>query len=285
MLILRNQLLDSFEAVARLGTAHAAAGELKVTQTAITQKIKSLETGLSMTLFLRSRRGMALTDEGKALLQYCTGCREIEGQFLSASQGQTRAETSLRIVGPTSAISTRIAMDVEPLYERFPFLKLHLQSEDHENRIEMIRRGEADAAVIAPNQVPNEMDSKILKPDRYLLVASSKWKGRKLSEILTNERVIDFYESDQTTLKYLKHFDLKASRDRLFINENDALVRMFSAGVGFGTLTESVAQPHLQSGKLIALNRAQTIEDPLALAWYPRPRKMDYFEAVIKAVK
>ena len=285
MLILRNPLLDSFEAVARLGTAHAAASELNVTQTAITQRIKSLESGLSMTLFLRSRRGMALTDEGKALLQYCAGCREIEGQFLSGTQGQSRREVSLRIVGPTSAIATRIAMDIEPLYARFPFLKLNLQSEDHENLIEMIRRGEADAAIVSPTEVPNEMDSKVLKPDRYLLVASSKWKGRKLSDILKHERIIDFYESDDTTQRYLKNFDLKAARERLYVNENEALIRMFWAGIGFGTLTESIAEPHLKSGKLIALNRAQTIADPLALVWYPRPRKMDYFEAVIKAIK
>lgn len=285
MLILRNPLLDSFEAVARLGTAHAAAFELKVTQTAITQRIKSLETGLSMTLFLRSRRGMALTDEGKALLQYFAGCRDIEGQFLSGTQGQNRREVSLRIVGPTSAIATRIAMDIQPLFEQFPFLKLNLQSEDHENLIEMIRRGEADAAIVSPKDVPNEMDSKLLKPDRYLLVASSRWKERKLSDILKHERIIDFYESDDTTHKYLKNFDLKATRDRLYINENEALIRMFSAGIGFGTLTESIAESHLKSGKLIALNRGKTIDDPLALAWYPRPRRMDYFEALVKAIK
>lgn len=285
MTILKHPLLASFESIARLGTAHAAADELKVTQTAITQRIKALESGLSMTLFLRSRRGMTLTEEGQALLQYCAGCQEIEGQFLSAVRGQTRTAISFRIVGPTSAISTRIAQDVETLYGRFPFLKLHLQSEDHKNRVEMIRRGEVDAAVVSPDDVPSEMDSKLLKPDKYLLVASHKWKGRKLSEILTCERVIDFYESDATTVRYLKKFDLKATRDRIFINENDALIHMFSAGVGFGTLTESVAAPHLKSGRLIALNRAQTLDDPLALVWYPRPRKMDYFEGIIKAIK
>jgi DNA-binding transcriptional LysR family regulator len=78
---------------------------------------------------------------------------------------------------------------------------------------------------------------------------------------------------------------LICARDRVFINENEALISKFSAGIGFGTLTESVAQPYLQSGKIIALNRGQTVEDPLALVWYPRPRKMDYFEALIKAIK
>lgn len=285
MLILRNPLLNAFEAVAKLGTAHAAAEELKVTQTAITQRIKALEAGLSMTVFLRSRRGMTLTDEGKALLQYCFGSRELEGQFLSLIHGKDRSEITLRIVGPTSAISTRIAENIEPLYEMFPFLRLHLQSDDFANRVEMVRRGEADFAIVSPQQVPNEMDSKLLKPDRYVLVGSAKWKGRKLSEILESERIIDFYDSDDTTYKYLKHFNLIAKRDRIFINENEALIRMFAAGVGFGTLTESVALPYLKSGKLITLNRGQVVEDLLALTWYPRPRKMDYFEKVIRSIK
>ena len=285
MLILQNPLLSTFEAVARLGTAHSAAHELHVTQTAITQRIKALEQGLSMTLFLRSRRGMALTDEGKALLQYCSGAKELEGQFLSLVQGNERKEVSLRILGPTSAISTRIAENVEPLYSRYPFLRLHLLSDDFANRIEIIRRGEADLAVVPPDQVPNEMSSKLLKPDRYLLVGSSKWKGRKLSDILETERIIDFYESDLTTSTYLKAFGLGSKRERLFINENEALIRMFVGGIGFGTLTESVAAPYLESGKLVTLNRGQSVEDPLALVWYPRPSKMEYFESVVRAIK
>ena len=285
MLILQNPLLSTFEAVARLGTAHSAAHELHVTQTAITQRIKALEQGLSMTLFHRSRRGMALTDEGKALLQYCSGAKELEGQFLSLVQGNERKEVSLRILGPTSAISTRIAENVEPLYSRYPFLRLHLLSDDFANRIEIIRRGEADLAVVPPDQVPNEMSSKLLKPDRYLLVGSSKWKGRKLSDILETERIIDFYESDLTTSTYLKAFGLGSKRERLFINENEALIRMFVGGIGFGTLTESVAAPYLESGKLVTLNRGQSVEDPLALVWYPRPSKMEYFESVVRAIK
>src|SRR5437016_5040986 len=109
MTIIRNPLLDAFEAIARLGSAHAAADELHVTQTAITQRIQALERGLGMTLFLRSRRGMSLTDEGKALLQFCRAGRELEGRFLAQVSGQDRQLVSLRIVGPTSAISTRIA--------------------------------------------------------------------------------------------------------------------------------------------------------------------------------
>ena len=287
MIIIRNPLLEAFEATARLKTTHAAAREIRVTQAAITQRLKALEEGLSMTLFLRSRRGMTLTDEGKALLQYCHGTRELEGQFLSQATGEGRTEVSLKIVGPTSAISTRIAENVQALYLAYPYLRLHLQSDDHADLIEMVRRGEADLAIVPPHQVPNEMDSKLLRPDRYLLVASKEWKGRPLPEILKSERIIDFYESDQTTTSYLKHFGLKfdQKKPRLFINENEALARMVIAGIGYGTLTEAVAQRLLNRGQLVTLNKGQAMEDSLALAWYPRPRKSDYFDAIVKTIK
>lgn len=283
---LRSPLLIAFESVARLGTTHAAAKELHLTQTGITQRIKALEEGLSLTLFLRSRRGMSLTQEGQALLQFCRGSRELEGQFASQVEGGKRQDVSLTLAGPTSAISTRIAANVEPLYAQFPFLRLHLQSDDHSDLIEKVRRGEADLAVVPPSQVPNEMDSKMLRPDRYLLVGSPKWKGRKLAEILEAERIIDFYESDPTTRRYLAEHGLEAGAraDRLFVNENQALIRFFQAGIGYGTLTESVAEPYLKDGSLLPLHKG-TMGDPLALAWYPRPRKMPYFEELLRAVK
>ncbi len=69
------------------------------------------------------------------------------------------------------------------------------------------------------------------------------------------------------------------------MNENDALIRMFIAGIGYGTLVEDIATPLLRDGKLITLNRGQAMEDALALVWYPRPKKMDYFEDIVRSIK
>jgi DNA-binding transcriptional LysR family regulator len=230
---------------------------------------------------------MSLTQDGQALLQYCRSVEELEGAFLSRVSGQEKSDISLTIVGPTSAISSRVVDDCAHLYQKYSHLRMHLQSDDHGNRIDLVRRGRADLAIVPPEDVPNEMESKVLKSDRYLLVASSKWKGRKLTDILENERIIDFYESDPTSRNYLKKFDLisHVKKERIFINENDALIKLFSKGLGYGTLTESVAESHIKSGHLIALNRGQTMEDPLALVWYPRPQKPDYFSDLIRAIK
>ncbi|MFV3415832.1 LysR substrate-binding domain-containing protein [Pseudomonas nitroreducens] len=60
--------LRGFEAAARLGSFHKAAEELHLTQSAISQQIRSLESFVEQPLFYRSGRRVALTDAGADLL-------------------------------------------------------------------------------------------------------------------------------------------------------------------------------------------------------------------------
>ncbi|HEN8730078.1 TPA: LysR substrate-binding domain-containing protein [Pseudomonas putida] len=60
--------LRGFEAAARLGSFHKAAEALNLTQSAISQQIRSLETYLDQPLFHRSGRSVSLTDAGHDLL-------------------------------------------------------------------------------------------------------------------------------------------------------------------------------------------------------------------------
>ena len=60
--------LRGFEAAARLGSFHKAADELHLTQSAISQQIRSLESYLEQPLFFRNGRSVALTDAGLDLL-------------------------------------------------------------------------------------------------------------------------------------------------------------------------------------------------------------------------
>lgn len=60
--------LRGFEAAARLGSFHRAAEELHLTQSAISQQIRGLETYLEQPLFFREGRRVSLTDAGADLL-------------------------------------------------------------------------------------------------------------------------------------------------------------------------------------------------------------------------
>ncbi|MFD5558372.1 LysR family transcriptional regulator [Streptomyces sp. NPDC127068] len=62
------RLLRYFAAVAAEGTLTRAAERLFVSQPALTKQIRQLEAQLGVTLFARSRAGMALTEPGRALL-------------------------------------------------------------------------------------------------------------------------------------------------------------------------------------------------------------------------
>ena len=142
-------------------------------------------------------------------------------------------------------------------------------------------------AIVPPELVVREMDSKLLKPEKFILVGSPKWKGRKIKDIISNERIIDFDVTDETSFSYLKKFDLvdSVTLSRHFVNENEALIKMFSLGVGYGTLNTEIASPFLKRGELISLNSGKYFEQKHALAWYPRPQMSNYFRSIIKAIK
>src|SRR5262245_45347302 len=62
--------LEAFTQIVETGTFHGAAKRLHVTQPTISQRIRELETTLSVSLFTRNGPQFRLTPEGQALLGY-----------------------------------------------------------------------------------------------------------------------------------------------------------------------------------------------------------------------
>ena len=73
-----NPQLETFLRVADAGSFNKAAEELYITPPAVIKQITSLEAGLDLQLFVRSPRGLKLTEAGKSIyrdaqyvVQYC----------------------------------------------------------------------------------------------------------------------------------------------------------------------------------------------------------------------
>src|SRR5580704_95525 len=117
--------LEAFLAVVKHKTVHGAAAEIHLTQTGITQRIRTLEKRLSTSLFVRSRRGMMLTQEGEALLRYCQQVEQLEGVALS-SITKTGIEkiVSVNLTGPTTIMHSRIIPPCILVAKKFPRLLL-----------------------------------------------------------------------------------------------------------------------------------------------------------------
>jgi len=92
--------LRAFEVAARHLSFTHAADELNVTQTAVSMQVKNLEDRMGVTLFRRLPRGLALTDEGLALLPVLAESFEristVLGQF---ENGRLREVLTVGVVG------------------------------------------------------------------------------------------------------------------------------------------------------------------------------------------
>lgn len=279
--------LEAFIAVAKYKTVHGAAEAIHFTQTAVTQRIRALERRLNTTLFSRSRRGMMLTPEGEALLRYCHAAQELEGEALAVIQGAGKESTiRLNITGPTSFMHSRVIPQCLATMKSFDNLLMDFHINDRESRVKTLRSGASDFAIIQQENLAAEMDYKNLHPEEYVLVCSTQWKHRKLRDIISKERIIDFDESDQITFSYLKQYELfdSAHPERHYVNRTEALALLISEGLGYGALTTEFSKPYVDRKELMILNRGRTYENQMVLAWYPRPEPAKYFAAVIEAV-
>ena len=75
-------LYHIFVTVARCKNISGAARALYISQPAISKAISRLEQNLNTTLFLRSSRGVKLTEAGEILY------RQVESAFLAINQGE-----------------------------------------------------------------------------------------------------------------------------------------------------------------------------------------------------
>jgi len=92
-----------FEAAARSGNFTAAATETGLTQAAISQRIRNLESHLGVRLFNRLPRGVSLTVEGEAWLPYVRNALNILAN--STDELFAKPRRSIRILASTSLIS------------------------------------------------------------------------------------------------------------------------------------------------------------------------------------
>lgn len=279
--------LEAFWAVVRKGTVQNASYILGITQTGVTQRIRSLEKQLKTTLFTRSRKGMKLTAEGEALLQYVKSSIDIEGMALSKIQRAAKDSIiEVGITGSSSILRSRVIPNLTSLKKTFPLLRFRFDLSDVDSNVDKLKSGACDFALLEHHQVTREMDSKIIKAERYCLYGPASWKRRLLPEILDTESIVDFNHTDRMTLQFLEKYRLKsrASKERHFANNTDAIASMVANSVGYSVLAKEFAKPLVKRNELIDLAPDYFLDHKMAFAWYQRHDKPDYFQAIIKSI-
>ncbi len=279
--------LEAFWAVVQKGTVLEASKILNLTQTGVTQRVRTLERQLNVTLFTRSRKGMRLTHEGETLLRYVQAARDLEGETLSQLSGKKQHQTiEICISGTSTLMRSRIIPRALSLTKKHPQLRFRFDLSDTESILGKLKTGFAQLVALPADQVVLEFDSKLMAPEKYFLVGPSQWKKRTLTDVLTHEPMIDFDPQDKMTLDLLKKFKLLKMKtlERHYANNIDALSSMLQAGLGYSALTEEFAEPFIKDGSLIYLDKEKSLDYPVALAWYPRSEMPAYFKDLIQSL-
>lgn len=123
-------LLPAFVAAGRLGSFKAAAHELHVTPSAVSQQIKTLEEALGVTLFQRGRRAITLTPEG---LTYLQDIQIALNDVATATRRVRRRAPSdvLRIHTSAFIASEFLIPRLASFRARFPGVELRTESSIH----------------------------------------------------------------------------------------------------------------------------------------------------------
>lgn len=279
--------LEAFWAVVQKGTVQEASHILGITQTGVTQRIRSLEKQLETTLFIRSRKGMKLTTEGESLLQYVKLSLENEGMTLSKIQKASFEHIiEIGISGPSSILRSRVIPNLLSQKSKYPKVRFRFDLSDGSENQEKLKTGKCDLAILEHHEVTKEMDSRILRAERFKLYVPKAWKKRKLLDIVENEAIIDFDPSDRMTYQYLEKYRLKnkAQPNRHYANNTDALLSMIEMGLGYSVLAEDFAKDAIKKGEIVDISPDQYFDYKIALAWYHRPEMPEYFKAIVKSI-
>ncbi len=165
--------LRYFNAVAQHGSFSAAARALGMTQPGLTKAVCRLEASLDCRLFRRLARGVALTEQGQALLRHANQLNvqllDAREEVRSLNQG---AIGHIRIGAGPSWLTSALPGIIVKMAAVYPALNFRVFGGFKGNLIELVKNGELDIAVAAlPNRLPPGLRGIPLTQDTISVIA------------------------------------------------------------------------------------------------------------------
>jgi DNA-binding transcriptional LysR family regulator len=248
-----------FLAVARERSFTRAAAQLGVSQSALSQSLRGLESRLGLRLLTRTTRSVAPTEAGERLLR-AAGPRleEIEGELAALSELRDKPSGTIRITAHDHAIRAVLWPALEKLLPDYPDIKVEIVIDYGLTDIVAERY---DAGVRTGEMVAKDMIAVRIGPDMRTAVvgAPSYFATRpkpKTPQDLTAHRCINLRLPTHGGL-YAWEFE-KGKRElrvrvegQLVFNGTDPMLDAALAGAGLAYVPEDTVRPYLADGRLI----------------------------------
>lgn len=266
--------LDCLAALADERSFERAAKALAITQSAVSQRLRSLEAQVGQLLVVRSRP-LRLTEPGKLLLRYARQLQALRADVVRELGARAAPHERLAIAVNADSLATWVLPALDGMVQRGlrEGFGLELVVDDQDFTHDWLRQGEVLGCVSTVRQALRGCLVQPLGVMRYVAVASPDFLARQLPQGLTAANFAQtpflvFNRKDDTqSLWVSKAFGVRTPRLReRFVPSSEAYARAVCMGWGVGVAPELQLRPLLESGELVALRPELSVD--VALYWH-----------------
>jgi len=243
--------MSLFAKVVEAGSISAAADQLELSKSVVSQHLKNLETELGVMLLKRTTRRQQLTEVGQQFYQRCRELNRIAEDAWAEAQSHNQALAGrIRLTAPEALMAPLIAPLIGQLVTRYPALQPELIASDKQldlmqQHIDLaIRVGSSASSQLRQRRIGQFRDvlcvaPQLLEKDAETLpYVANTWQGNRIEHRLLNAG------GEEIHLSYRP-----ASR----ANSLQLCRTLLESGAGVGILPDFIFQQSQQQGRLVEL--------------------------------
>lgn len=250
-----------FYYVASYKSITLAAEMLSISQPAVSQAVKHLESNLSCTLFVRTSKGVRLTKEGEMLFSYVQrGYETILSGEKKLSEMLNLEQGEICIGASDMTLQFFLLPYLEAFHERYPGIRVTVTNAPTPETLRHLADGKIDFGIVS-TPVGEKPYLKIVpvKEIRDVFVAGRKFeylKGQTLSYHSLMELPVMCLEGNTSTRQYVECFLAEEGvqlRPEFELATSDMLIQFAVRNLGIASVVEDFAAEYIKSGELFRL--------------------------------
>jgi LysR family transcriptional regulator (chromosome initiation inhibitor) len=254
--------LECLAALADAGSFERAAQRLSITQSAVSQRLRALETGLGRLLVVRSRP-LRLTEPGKLLLRYARQMQAMRADIARELGASGLHDERLPIAVNADSLATWVLPALQPVVQAglAEGFGLELIVDDQDFTHESLREGTVLGCVSTVAEALRGCSATPLGGMRYVAVASPGFTAQALPQGLHRGNFaklpwLVFNRKDDNHAVWVSQaFGIDGPRlVERHVPSTEAQTRAAVMGWGIAVVPELMAAPGLASGALLALH-------------------------------
>jgi DNA-binding transcriptional LysR family regulator len=264
--------LETFDAVARLGSFSAAARYLNITQPSVSSRIQRLETSLGAKLLIRTTRRVEMTRQGTLLRteaeRALAGLRDLVDRIrLDAVAARKRV-----IVAATQMVAATMLPDVLRRHrERFPDVDVQLRDLRYNDAVQALASGDADLAVLHMDGNDRRFKAQPLRDEPIVLVVQPNHPLARKGRVTLDEMaayplmMLERYDGIKARIAAEVAGHGLTLKPALSAGNLITLMGLLNAGMGILLLPRVMAQHSLQAGNLMLEIEGIALRRPYSL--------------------